>query len=709
MTDFSKLLNPEQCAAATAPDGPILVLAAAGTGKTRTLVHRVAYLVEKGEDPARILLLTFTNRAANEMMERAAKMLPEGSPPDVWSGTFHHICARFLRRYGEFLGYTPSFRILDADDSKRLVGECIKAAAKDPADFPKKEVVQNIISSAANRQKSVFDMASGLQTKIAGLDPEDVEAVAALYAQRKKSLNAMDFDDLLVNGLRLLEECQGVREALQNHFRHVLVDEYQDTNTLQSQFTDILAAKSRNIMAVGDDFQCIYSWRGADFRNIMDFPSRWSGCRIVKLERNYRSRAPILDVANAVMKDAPGQFAKTLRPVRGDGDKPALVSVFDGSAQAAAILSAIETAHARGVPYSGMAVLYRSHFHSIEIQMALARNAVPHRVTSGAGVFDSVHAKDALAFLRVCTGSGDELALKRLLALLPGVGEATAGKLAEKAGAFRAGDAAERARLGAMMGRRPAAAWPMMSAALEAATAHIEAGEPAAAVADFCDRFYSAHLASEFEDAERRMEELQELRAQLANAKGGISQFLAEVALLTNLDAINGSGGDKVTLTTVHQAKGMEWPFVIVPWLVEGMFPSGKSVEGGAEDEERRLFYVAVTRAREKLVMIVPRERKTADGGVFPVEPSRFVTAIPDGLASVSASTAMPDGGFGGRGTYGGRGGYGGSYGGRGGYGGYGGGRGTYGGGYGGFGRGRPGDYNRNGPGSNWGRRYDRW
>ena len=268
MTDFSKLLNPEQCAAATAGEGPLLVLAAAGTGKTRTLVHRVAYLIEKGVPAERILLLTFTNKAAKEMLERARQVVGP-SVETIWSGTFHSICAKFLRRYASLIGYQPGFQILDEDDQKKLIGDIIKKVAKDPKDFIKKEIVAKMISEAANEQKPIQFIASRYLTKVAGVVPEEIQMVADKYKARKLELGAMDFDDLLVNGLRLLKEKDSVREFLQEHFLYVLVDEYQDTNGIQAEFTDIIAAKHRNIMAVGDDFQCIYTWRGAQIENIM--------------------------------------------------------------------------------------------------------------------------------------------------------------------------------------------------------------------------------------------------------------------------------------------------------------------------------------------------------------------------------------------------------------------------------------------------------
>ncbi len=377
MTDFSQLLNPEQCAAATAGEGPILVLAAAGTGKTRTLVHRVAYLVEAGVPADRILLLTFTNRAAREMLERAQKVVGS-AVSSIWSGTFHSICARFLRRYGRLLGYEPGFAILDEEDQKKVLGEIIKESVANPKDFPKKELVLKMISEAANEQKPVGFIATRWQTKAAGFEPEEIVAIYEKYVARKRELGAMDFDDLLVNGLALLKTQSRVRELLQEHFLHVLVDEYQDTNGLQAEFTDILAAKHRNILAVGDDFQCIYTWRGAQIENILEFPSRWEGCQIVKLERNYRSLPGVLDLANAVMKDAPKQFEKQLRPHRSaNGEKPWQYSVYESRTQGSEILRLVNEARELGYRYSDIAVLYRSHYQSIDVQMTLARMKVP--------------------------------------------------------------------------------------------------------------------------------------------------------------------------------------------------------------------------------------------------------------------------------------------------------------------------------------------
>ena len=691
MTDFSKLLNPEQCAAATAGEGPLLVLAAAGTGKTRTLVHRVAYLIEQGVEPSRILLLTFTNRAAKEMRDRAEKVVgPEVSA--IWSGTFHSICARFLRRYGSTLGYQPGFQIIDEDDQKKLIGDIIKANVKDPKDFPKKDLIAKMISEAANEQKPVAFIANRWQTKVAGVDPDAIAAIAEKYAARKLELGSMDFDDLLVNGLRLLREKEGVRTLLQEHFLHVLVDEYQDTNGLQAEFVDILGAKHRNVMAVGDDFQCIYTWRGAQIENIMEFPKRWEGCRIVKLERNYRSLPGVLDVANTVMKDAPGQFQKTLRPTRaGQSEKPWLYKVYDGKTQASEIIRLVGQMKDLGYRFSDMAVLYRSHYQSIDVQMSLARMKVPFRITSGVGVFEQIHTKDVLAYLRLLVNPTDELSFLRLVSLFPGVGEKSSKTYWEKLGRQFDGKRKEdRDALYGLLGAKAKPVWPPLAKALEVAEEHLQQDEIGEIIEDFCDFFYEDHLRKEWEeqDAEDRLDDVKELAAQIAGNEGGLEAFLSDVALLTNLDVRkNDPDQDKVTLSTVHQAKGMEWPVVFVPWLSEGMFPSQKAGEEGRLEEERRLFYVVVTRAKDHLYMFSPQMRKMTDGGMFPIEPSVFVRDIPPELITVKRVTGLPEaysGSYASRhGGYGG-GGYGGGYSGGGYGGGYSGG-GYGGGGYGGY------------------------
>ncbi len=631
MIDFAELLNTEQCEAATAGDGPLLVLAAAGTGKTRTLVYRVAYLMERGVDPENILLLTFTNRAASEMIERA-RAISGGSVGSLWSGTFHHICNRFLRRFGHKLDYKPWFRILDQDDSRALIDSCIKECVSDVKEFPKKDVVGAWISAAANSAADIDEIIAAAVGLPVDLKGEALEVVH-LYGKRKRAMDVMDFDDLLVNGLRLLEECQDVRELYQQQFQHVLVDEYQDTNMLQARIVDILAAGYKNVMAVGDDFQCIYSWRGADFKNIMNFPDRWPGCKIVKLEQNYRSVPEILSVANESIKGNPEQFQKTLRPTRPSKNKPQVFFVRDGDEQVAGVLALIRRYQADGYNLKDMVILYRAHFHSIEMQMILGRNGIPYSITSGISVFEQAHTKDVLALLQLIVNKRDSIAFARLLGLLSGVGQKTVERLWVKlGGSFDLGDADQRALLRENL--RPAALrqWEKIDAFLELTYAQNISEVGSAVIKGFCEAFYSEYLHLTYENGDKREEDIEELAVQIMNSSK-LEDFLQEVALLTNVDHQfdkDARGNeDKIHLSTVHQAKGLEWPVVFIIWVVEEMFPSARAIGENENDrEERRLFYVAVTRAQNELVLMAPRMRRMRDGAAWPCNPSRFIQEI---------------------------------------------------------------------------------
>jgi len=636
MTDYSQLLNPEQCAAATAADGPLLVLAAAGTGKTRTLVYRVAYLVEKGVSPDNLLLLTFTNRAAIEMLERA-KEVAGPAVGNLWSGTFHHVCNRFLRRFANRIGYPNSFVILDRDDSHALIHASINELVRNKKEFPKKDVIGSLIGAAKNRACSVEDVLADYSTDLVG-SPADIVRVAQRYEERKKAEGMMDFDDLLVNGLKLLNEHPDILEYYQRKFRYILVDEYQDTNMLQAQMVDLLAGYHRNVMAVGDDFQCIYSWRGADFRNIMEFPKRWPDCQIVKLEQNYRSVPEVLDVANACIKGNPEQFQKTLRPTRQSRAKPRVLMLRDGDEQALALITLVRRYLDDGYSLSDMAVLYRAHFHSIELQMALHRARLPHVITSGIGVFEQAHVKDVVAFLKVCEQPRDYLAFTRLLGMLEGVGPKTIEALWVKmGGGFDSRDSAQRAALVAAVKPAARGQWQTIDTLFAEYHAEQLSTKGAEAIERFYERFYHTYLYRAYENADKREDDLHELGLQVAKS-ASVAEFLQDVALLTNVDheyqrRAAGDTTPKLHLSTVHQAKGLEWKVVFVLWVTEGMFPSTRSIgEAENDSEERRLFYVAVTRAKDELALCVPGMRRTRDGGVYFCKPSRFIKELPRDL-----------------------------------------------------------------------------
>jgi len=633
MTDYSTLLNPEQCAAATADDGPLLVLAAAGTGKTRTLVYRVAHLIEKGVPADSLLLLTFTNRAAKEMLERA-KAVAGPSVGHLWSGTFHHVCNRFLRSFADRLGYQNNFNILDQDDALSILNTCMKELGFARKDFPKKEIIASLISAGSNRMLSVAEYLSSYSGALEA-NPAEVVRIAMRYQERKLAENMMDFDDLLVNGLRLLNEQEDIRTYYQKKFRHVLVDEYQDTNLLQAQMVDVLAAHHRNVMAVGDDMQCIYTWRGADFSNIREFSARWPDSRIIKIEQNYRSTPEILRVANICAAKAPDEFKKTLRSTRTARCKPRVLMLRDGDEQARSIVSMVHQYVEDGYSLSDMAILYRAHFHSIELQMALARTRLPYVITSGLGVFEQAHVKDVLAFLRICENPRDYLAFARLMGMLSGVGEKTVEVLwAKLGGSFETRSPEMRAQLNGLLKSVARGQWQEVDRLL--ADYHTEglSLRGTEAVERFCDAFYTSYLHRAYENPEKREEDIHELALQVTKNKGGVAAFLQEVALLTNIDReyekMQANNEPTLHLSTVHQAKGLEWKVVFVIWVSEGMFPSSRSLEeNGNDEEERRLFYVAVTRAKDELNLCVPSMRKMRDGGVFFCKPSPFIKELP--------------------------------------------------------------------------------
>jgi DNA helicase-2/ATP-dependent DNA helicase PcrA len=634
--DFAKVLNKEQLAAATAPDGPSLVLAAAGTGKTRTLVYRVAYLVEKGIDPARILLLTFTNRAAKEMLERARTAAGDGVA-GIWGGTFHHMANRILRQHARAIGYEPGFVILDRDDSLTLIASCVRECKLQDKEFPKRDVLMSLFSAAANKETDVRSLAEKRFGQFA-TEIEGVLRVHEMYQDRKRKLGTMDFDDLLINCLKLFREKAETLSHYQDKFLHVLVDEYQDTNSLQAEIVDKMAAGNRNILVVGDDFQSIYSWRGANYMNIMSFPERYPDARVYKLETNYRSVPEILDVANACIAGNPEQFQKTLRPTREAYKKPAVVRLRDGAEQARYVVEHIRTLCRSGYKLSDIAVLYRAHFHAMELQIEMTHQRVAHVITSGMRFFEQAHIKDVCSVLRLLENPGDEMAFVRLMGLLPGVGEKTAEKIWKKNGArFDANDALQRKAL--LEAVKPSARSGLekimpVFAAYKDEGLQEDAGE---VIHRFTKAFYEQYAMDAFEDPDRRLDDIMELVLYTSKYES-TEKFLIDVALVTNLDAeISAADGlDKaaVRLTTVHQAKGLEYPAVIILWATDGMFPSSRSMNESpyGEAEERRLFYVAVTRAKDELCICMPEVRRNKDGSVLYCAPSRFVEELPPGV-----------------------------------------------------------------------------
>src|SRR5437868_5790470 len=428
--DYAAELNEQQLAAVTAKPGPQLIIAGAGSGKTRTLTYRVAYLLENGIDPRNILLLTFTNKAARQMLDRVANLLPIDAS-GIWGGTFHSVGNRILRRHGSVLGYNSGFTIMDREDQKDLIETVVAAAGINPKEvrFPKGDVLAEIFSFVINTETPIDVL---LAEKFPYFLPllEQIKDVQARYEKKKKATNSMDFDDLLEKTLRMLNEHEEIVAFYRRQFQFILVDEYQDTNKIQADFIDTLAAEHRNVMVVGDDAQSIYSWRGANFKNILAFPERYPDAQVFKIEMNYRSVPEILHVANAAIAANVQQFKKNLSATRhSNAVKPAVVALNDGSEQAQFVAQRVLELRDEGIDLNEIAVLYRAHYHAVELQLEFSRRGIPYQITSGIRFFEQAHIKDVAAFIRFIANPRDEVAFKRMVRLLPGIGNRTAENL----------------------------------------------------------------------------------------------------------------------------------------------------------------------------------------------------------------------------------------------------------------------------------------
>ncbi len=646
--DYAAELNPQQHAAVTAPPGASLVIAGAGSGKTRTLTYRVAFLIEQGIPPERILLLTFTNKAAREMMGRVAALVA-GDLPELWGGTFHSIGARVLRRHAELLGFRPDFTILDREDATDLLKTCIAEAEIDvkAMRFPKADVIADVLSMAVNTRRMLARVIGEDYGHFTALTPQ-IEEVGRRYTARKRAANVMDFDDLLVLWLALIEEHGEVRDLYQRRFQFILVDEYQDTNQIQADLIDALAARNKNVMVVGDDSQSIYSWRGANFRNIMDFPRRYPGAVIYKIETNYRSTPEILAVANAAIAANVDQFPKELAACKKPGVKPALVACSDANQQAAFVAQRVLELREEGRDMNKMAVLYRSHFHALELQLELTRRNIPFSITSGIRFFEQAHIKDVAAYLKLALNPSDELSFKRLVQLLPGIGGKAADKLWARFNlecAARGADAAPGKspvaaalqKCSAAAPKKSATAWTQFAITLSQIESEPVCRSASEMIRTVIEAGYEDHLKETFANYRNRLDDIEQLAA-FATQFPAPGDFLTQLALLTNIEAEDDQAtkrdDERLRLSTIHQAKGLEFDVVFVIMLCEGLFPSARSMEDeeGIE-EERRLFYVAVTRARDELYISHPLIRASQGyGGEAMQTPSRFIEEIPSAL-----------------------------------------------------------------------------
>lgn len=643
-------LNPEQREAVEHFEGPALVLAGAGSGKTRVLTTRIAHLITHHGVPAdRILAVTFTNKAAGEMRTRIRRMLGE-EPTGMWIGTFHALGARLLRRHAELLGWDRTFTIADAEQSLRRVKRVLESLNLDLKRFNPK-AIRGTISQAKNQlvDAGAFRRDHG---ESFDLFARMVARVYPVYEEELKDGNAFDFDDLLVKPVELLEADSALLERYRERFAFVLVDEYQDTNRAQFRFLELLAGGHGNLMVVGDDDQSIYGWRGADIRNILDFEKTFPGARTVRLERNYRSTGRILEAANAVIRENVMRRGKTLRTEREPGEAIVLVECADELDEAAWIAEEVRTRMASdaGTSYRSFAVLYRTNAQSRALEDAFRRRGIPYQIVGGVRFYERREIQDVLAYLRLLSNPRDRDAFERVVNWpRRGIGGTSLERLSAWAreGGLPLLEAS--ARADQVPDLSPAAARSLqrfagLIQAFSAEAARLPVGELVERLVDELELL--RHLQEEGPDGDDRAENVRELIAGAMEFESGTSEgpgaeeldrfseldlYLQQVALVADVDR-HDPGADAVVLMTLHNAKGLEFPMVFLAGLEDGLFPLGRAFDEPAQlEEERRLFYVGITRAEDRLCLLHARQRRRA-GDVMVGKLSSFVRAIPHAL-----------------------------------------------------------------------------
>ena len=629
--DFKGALNEQQYEVAIGAEGPCLVLAGAGSGKTQTLIYRLAYLLERGVPPQNVLLMTFTNKAAREMRERTEQLL-RYKPKGLWSGTFHHVGNRFLRMYADEIGYKNDFVILDQKDSRDLIKVCIdKTKVTKTEKFPKASVVQAVISLSINTNSStedVLDLRYSYLMKFA----YEIEKIKELYFKKKKESNTMDYDDLLSKWKDLLKGSERVRKRFCEQFHYVMVDEYQDTNVLQADIINMLCGHHRNILAVGDDAQSIYSFRGACVDNILRFPEIFPGAKMFKLETNYRSTPEILNLANDSLLNNSNQFHKELKAVNPSLEKPALVEVNDVRAQAGFIAQRVLELRAEGGKLRDMAVLFRAHYLSAELEMELVKRGIPYIVRGGVRFFEQAHIKDVVAYIRIVVNPMDEMAWIRTLVLCPGIGSGYAEKVytAFKSSGMKLEEFME-INISKVIPKKALKGYAGFRRIIRTILADAQDSNPADMIDSVLDSGYEDHLLASFENAKDRVDDIHEL-VNFSNEYQNASDFVSEISLKENFKGETFAAEeeeDQLVLSTIHQSKGLEWGLVFVIGLCEGHFPHPKAMAEAPEmEEERRLFYVAATRAKMSLYLIHPQTRYDHQKGIVIARRSRFLNEL---------------------------------------------------------------------------------
>jgi DNA helicase-2/ATP-dependent DNA helicase PcrA len=634
--DLSSHLNAEQLDAVTSGDGVSLVIAGAGSGKTRVVTYRVAHLIDNGIPPARIMLLTFTNKAAREMLHRV-ELLIKGETRRVAGGTFHHIGNMLLRQYGNAIDLNTNFTILDREDSKDLIEACVaELRLRTDRMFPKGAVLMDIIGYAVGAERSTGDVIEERFPHVL-VYADDIASVKKLYDKKKRLMNHMDFDDLLYFWKELLMTVPEVKERLSEKYLHVLVDEYQDTNKIQAEIVDLMASKSKNLMVVGDDSQSIYSFRGACFDNIIEFPERYPGAKIFKLTTNYRSTEEILRLANKSIAHNTRQFPKELHSLKRTGPLPALIPLKNNAQQAEFISQRILDLIDESVPLSGIAVLYRSHYQSMDLQMELTRRRIPYEVRSGLRFFEQAHIKDIISYLRAALNPRDEISWTRILKLTPGIGSVTAKKIySHIAAAEHPLELVTSDTITKHIPKRGQDNWHLFTDFMNSLKHDDLFSRPSEAIREILAAGYENYLKSSYENYDERKEDIEQLSIYANNFKD-TTDFLSDLALLTSVQAEDvieaGEEGEAIVLSTIHRAKGLEWSRVFVIGLTDGGLPPARAMDDfDKEEEERRVFYVALTRAKDELYLCYPiMDNRWYDGSIIK-RPSIFIQELPEGI-----------------------------------------------------------------------------
>jgi DNA helicase-2/ATP-dependent DNA helicase PcrA len=624
---YEEVLNPVQYEAVTTLQGPLLVIAGAGSGKTRTLTYRVARLVEEGVPPGSILLLTFTRKAALEMLRRAAGLLDHRCEK-VAGGTFHSFANFTLRRFGQKLGFESGFNIMDRADAEDVINLLRTKLNLNLGGrrFPRKRTIAGIYSKAVNKAVTIDDVVAEDYPHFLE-DTPDLLRLHEAYRKYKKKHLLLDYDDLLVGLKNLLEDHGDVRERLSRSYGYIMVDEYQDTNKIQADIVRLLGSKHMNVMVVGDDSQSIYAFRGANFGNIMAFPVIFPDTKIVKLEENYRSTQPILDVANVIIDRAREKYTKVLFTRKKQGDIPALVMAENEGLQSQFVAQRILEIREEGIPLGDMAVLFRASYHSFDLEIELNKRNIPFVKVGGFKFMETAHVKDLLAHMKILTNPEDSVSWHRALLLLENVGPKAADDIFQGIVSFGKG-------VSGLSGIKPkpsyAKAFERLTQALEGLDAHrLSVAEIGTRIA----HYYEPFLKKRFDDYPKRAKDLEHLLTIMERYES-MERFLSDMALEPpnlSVDDILASDYDdeKLVLSTIHSAKGLEWHTVFIISALEGRFPATYAARSDEEmEEELRLMYVAATRAKEKLYFTYPIDIYDRGSGMILSSPSRFIEGI---------------------------------------------------------------------------------